>query len=313
MSFVEEEDVIEVDGGRDDRGLRRRRASTAPPPPWPRMTYDEAMLRYGSDKPDTRFGLEIADVGDAAARHRSSRSSRACSAAAAWSARSTPARARCRARSSTGSTRSSSATAPRRSRRSSPADGGWARQPREVLHAPSRSRRSTPALGASDGDLLLFVADARADVAAASLGALRLELGRALRPDPRRPPRRCCGSSTSRCSSATPSRAALDGDPPPVHRADRARLRRPRRAALARLRPRARRRRDRRRLDPYPRRRGPAAGLRGARAWPRRRRSARFGFLLDALQLRRAAARRHRARHRPHRGDPRRAATRSAT
>ena len=63
MSFVDEDDVIDVNerlmakvfevGGLD-----------VPPPPYLRMPYDEAMLRFGSDRPDTRFGLEITDVSD---------------------------------------------------------------------------------------------------------------------------------------------------------------------------------------------------------------------------------------------------------
>ena len=60
------------------------------PPPWPRMTYDEAVLRYGSDRPDLRFGLEISDLGGRGARDRVPRLPGALEPAASCAA-STPA------------------------------------------------------------------------------------------------------------------------------------------------------------------------------------------------------------------------------
>ena len=66
MAFVEEDDVIAVIEGMLARVFEEA-GFEAPPPPWPRMSYDEAIARFGSDRPDTRFGLEIQDLGDAVA------------------------------------------------------------------------------------------------------------------------------------------------------------------------------------------------------------------------------------------------------
>jgi aspartyl-tRNA synthetase len=61
MSFVEREDVLEV---LEQCVVAAFAASGKPPPqrPFPRMTYADAMLRYGTDKPDMRYGLEIQDA-----------------------------------------------------------------------------------------------------------------------------------------------------------------------------------------------------------------------------------------------------------
>jgi aspartyl-tRNA synthetase len=63
MSFVDEDDVIEVIEGLMARVFEDAAFPVTAPPPWPRLSYDEAMLRYGSDRPDTRFGLELVDLG----------------------------------------------------------------------------------------------------------------------------------------------------------------------------------------------------------------------------------------------------------
>ena len=66
MSFADEEDVIAVNEGFIARLFKDFMHSEITTP-FPRMTWREAMDRYGSDKPDTRFGLELVDVSDAVA------------------------------------------------------------------------------------------------------------------------------------------------------------------------------------------------------------------------------------------------------
>jgi aspartyl-tRNA synthetase len=63
MSFVEQDDVIEV-GEEVVAALWREVAGHELPRPVPRMTYAEAMARYGSDKPDLRFGCELVELTD---------------------------------------------------------------------------------------------------------------------------------------------------------------------------------------------------------------------------------------------------------
>jgi aspartyl-tRNA synthetase len=61
MSFVTREDVINV-GEAVVSTLWREITGYQIPLPLPRMTYADAMARYGSDKPDLRFGLELTDL-----------------------------------------------------------------------------------------------------------------------------------------------------------------------------------------------------------------------------------------------------------
>jgi aspartyl-tRNA synthetase len=147
--------------------------------PFPRMSYTEAMNRFGSDKPDTRFGLELVDLGEFAKE-----SSFKVFAAAVENG------GQVKAINVTGS-------ADKYSRKDIDAltefvgvygakGLAWLKVEEDGLKGPiakffAEEDQSTlkKLLNANAGDLLLFVAD-KANVVADSLGALRLKLGKEL-------------------------------------------------------------------------------------------------------------------------------------
>jgi aspartyl-tRNA synthetase len=175
MSFVEQEDVIETVEGMLARVYEATGFQVAPPP-WPRMTAYEAMLRYGSDKPDVRFGLEITDLGEALAE--------------------TEFRVFAGVLGGGGVVRGLNAGARELSRKDLDGlteyvqrygagglvwafveEGGAWRSPAAKALSDSEREEIARRLSAREGDVLFIVAD-KEPTAAAALGALRLELSR---------------------------------------------------------------------------------------------------------------------------------------
>jgi aspartyl-tRNA synthetase len=175
MGFVEEDDVIEM-----MEAVMTAVFATVdfpvPPAPWPQMTHAEATSRFGSDRPDTRFGLELQDLGGALAQ--------------------TEFKVFAGAIASGGVVRGINAGArelPRSEldvltdhvKRFGAKGLVWAfvegtdtwRSPVAKFLTAGEIAEINSRLEASVGDVLFIVAD-RAEVAAASLGALRLELAR---------------------------------------------------------------------------------------------------------------------------------------
>jgi len=63
MSFLSEDEILDLNERLICHIFKTVKGIDLPRP-FPRLTYNEAMSRYGSDRPDTRFGLELVDVSD---------------------------------------------------------------------------------------------------------------------------------------------------------------------------------------------------------------------------------------------------------
>jgi aspartyl-tRNA synthetase len=173
MSFVEEDDVIDVNerlmakvfelGGLD-----------VPPPPYERMPYDEAMLRFGSDRPDRRFGLEISDVSEHLSRSEFKVFASVIGSGGVVRAINAGNREVPRKELDDLTEIAKRAGAGGLVWAFVQEDGTW-RSPIAKFLSADEIAAVTAAVGAQPGDLLLAVAD-KAQVAANALGVLRLEL-----------------------------------------------------------------------------------------------------------------------------------------
>ncbi|HHE41664.1 MAG TPA: aspartate--tRNA ligase [Dehalococcoidia bacterium] len=67
MSFVSEEDILDLMERLTVEIMTQVRPDARFPHPFPRLSYAESMAKYGTDKPDLRYGMTIEDIGDIAA------------------------------------------------------------------------------------------------------------------------------------------------------------------------------------------------------------------------------------------------------
>jgi len=170
MSFVEEDDVFDL----IDPLLQRVLAlgGIEVELPLPRIGYDEAMLRWGSDRPDRRIGVEIHDLSDV---FRGSEFKVFAGAVAdggvvrAIRARGDFPRSRL-----DGLTEKAQSLGVRGLAWAVVEDGGW-RSPIAKFLGEEEIARTTQALDAREADVILFAAD-KAEVAARVLGGLRREV-----------------------------------------------------------------------------------------------------------------------------------------
>ena len=195
MSFVEVEDVIDV----NERMLAHVFAAVGGPEvelPLPRLPYDEAIARFGTDRPDTPLRPRAGRPHRGPARDRVQGLPAERSRAGARCAASTPARRDLPRSELDGLIERAQELGAKGLVWAFREGDGW-RSPTAKFLSEAELAALNGRLGAAEGDLLLVVAD-RAPVAGAVLGQLRLDLGERFGLDPRGRERAAAGSSTGR-------------------------------------------------------------------------------------------------------------------
>ncbi|EMR05849.1 Aspartate--tRNA ligase [Bhargavaea cecembensis DSE10] len=176
MSFVEMEDVIGLNEALIQKVMKDVKGVKVSAP-FQRMTYDEAMARYGSDKPDVRFGLELQDVSEVVADSAFKVFAGAVSSGGQVKA--------INVKGAAGDYSRKDIDALGEFAGRYGAKGlAWMKVEEDGLKGPiskffegDAAEQLKSALEAEAGDLLLFVADKK-QVVADALGALRLKLGK---------------------------------------------------------------------------------------------------------------------------------------
>jgi aspartyl-tRNA synthetase len=174
LAFVEEDDVIATTE-QVMHAVFEAGGLSAPAPPWPRLRYSEAMLRFGSDRPDTRFGMELFDISD----HLRGSEFRVFESVLGdgGAVRAMNAGPREMSRSELEGLNEVVRRHGGKAVAHATVDADVWRSPIAKFFTEHQMGAATSALGGAEGDLLLFVAD-EPRTAAEALGALRLELGR---------------------------------------------------------------------------------------------------------------------------------------
>lgn len=178
MAFVEQNDVLELIEGCFTELIKTIIPNKRVRSPFPRLTYADALARFGSDKPDLRFGMELTDVSDLVAQSKFQIFASAVQAGGQVKGICVPGCAGYTRKQIDELTEIAKVRGAKGLATIALVENEI-KSPIAKFFSDEEIKTIINRLSGKQDDLLLFVAD-KAPVVAASLGALRLELGNRL-------------------------------------------------------------------------------------------------------------------------------------